>query len=143
MTAIATARGAAPSPTATAAGDFIYLALDRGPEGTPYQDRLRVYVFAALNTLGTVKLLAPDGAVVGTRAGIMGSGIFTADSCVPRVSSKANGLITIGALHMTDAAQAAFLASPAAYRAEVDRSVITPGARSIVVQLVDSGCRPR
>lgn len=132
----------APSPIPTAGSDSIYWALDRGPEGTPDQERLRVYVFGVLDLHGSVKLLAPDGSVAGT-AGVMGSGIFSPDSCVSRFGGKVNGFIPIGVVQMADTAQAAFLALPTAYRAEVDRSARTPGASSVIVRLVDSGCRPR
>jgi hypothetical protein len=131
-----------PSPIPTADGDAVYWALDRGPEGTPDQARLRVYVFGVLDLQGPVTLFAPDGSVAGT-APVMGSGMFSAASCVSRVPGiPRNGLIAIGVVQMSEAAQAAFLARPTAYRAEVDRSQRTPGAGSVVVRLVDSGCRP-
>jgi len=117
-------------------------ALDRGPEGTPDQSRLRVYVFGVGELRGPVKLIAPNGAVVG-QAAVMGSGIFNADSCVSREASKAKGVDVIGAIEMTDAAQSSFLADPALYRAAVDLGQITPGAGTVTVRLADTGCRSR
>jgi hypothetical protein len=132
---------AAPSPTPIAAG-FIYWALDRGPEGTPDQDRLRIYLFVVRDLVGPVKLLAQDGSVVGT-ADLLGSGIFSTDSCVARVPNVEKEARLIGIVQMTAEAQAAFLANPTTYRAQVDRTFATPAAGSVVYRLVDSGCRPR
>jgi photosystem II stability/assembly factor-like uncharacterized protein len=120
---------------------MIYWALDRGPEQSPEQDKLRVYLFGVGDTNGSAKLLALDGSVVG-EAAVMGSGIFSTDSCVSRVASKQSGVLPIGVIRMTDAARAAFLANPNAYRAEVDLGMMRSGARGIIARLVDSGCRP-
>jgi hypothetical protein len=129
-------------PTATAVPGFIYWALDRGPEGTPDQDRLRLYLFVVRDFAGAVKLIAPDGSVAGT-AGVLGSGIFSADSCVVRVPNKDSDVRLIGIVQMTAAAQAAFLSSPATYYAEIDRTSTNTNNGTVVVRLVDSGCRPR
>lgn len=88
-----------------------------------------------------MKLVAPDGSVVG-EAGVMGSGIFDGSSCLSRVGSKQTGVAVIGHLVMTAAAQAAFLADPGAYRADVDVGLIKPGAGHVILRLEDTGCRP-
>ena len=76
---------------------------------------------------GNLTLLAPDGTTVAD-LGIMGSGIFSPDSCVSRVSTKANGITAVGAVPWSDATQAAFLANPAG---------------RVIVRLEDCGCRPK
>ena len=129
------------SPTTRAAASAILWALDRGPDLTPDHDRLRVYLFGVGDLRGNVRLLDPAGATAAD-VGMMGSGIFGANSCVSRVSSKAEGITVIGAVTWSDLAQAAFLANPASYRAEVDLGSITPGAGRVIARLQDSGCRP-
>ncbi len=133
---------AAASPTPRVVEGAVLWALDRGPELTPDQDRLRVYLFATEDLSGNVRLIAPGGSTA-AEVGIMGSGIFSADSCVSRVSTKQNGVRTIGAVQWSDAAQVAFLANPTAYRADVDLGFIKPGAGHVIARLADSGCRPR
>jgi hypothetical protein len=129
-----------PSPTPIAVG-FIYWALDRGPEGTPDQASLRIYLFVVRDLVGPVRLLAQDGSVVGT-ADVLGSGIFSTDSCVARVPKVEKEARLIGIVQMTADAQAAFLANPTTYRVQVDRTFATPAVGSAVYRLVDSGCRP-
>jgi hypothetical protein len=122
--------------------DAIYWALDRGPEGTPDQARLRVYLFAPRGEAGVVTLRAPDGSVAG-RAPVMGSGVFTDASCVARVPRERGVLSVVGPVQMDAAAQAAFLADPTAYRAEVDQQGLgVPRPKQFDLPLVDTGCRP-
>jgi hypothetical protein len=129
------------SPTPAVVDGAILWALDRGPELTPDQAKLRVYLFGVGDLRGQVRLLGADGAVV-AEVGIMGSGIFSAESCMARVSSKTSGITAIGTVPWSDTAQAAFLADPAGYRAEVDLGTIRPGAGRVIARLADSGCRP-
>ncbi|HEV2251304.1 MAG TPA: hypothetical protein VGT60_12450 [Candidatus Limnocylindria bacterium] len=130
----------APSASPRAVDGVIYWAVDRGPVGSPVDQRL-VYAFGVGDLRGPVKLLAPDGSVVG-EAAVMGSGIFDASSCLSRVGSKQRGVVVIGPVIMTAAAQTAFLADPAAYRADVDAGFMKPGAGHVVLRLEDTGCRP-
>jgi hypothetical protein len=130
-----------PSPTPRLVDGAILWALDRGPELTPDQARLRVYLFGVGDLRGGVRLLGPDGTTL-AEVGVMGSGVFSADSCVSRLSNKENGITAIGAVPWTDTAQTAFLANPTAYRADVDLGYIRPGAGHALARLEDSGCRP-
>lgn len=130
----------APSQTPRAIDGFIYWAVDRGPVGSPDAQRL-VYVFGVGDVRGPVKLLAPDGSVVG-EAGMMGSGIFDASSCLSRVGSKEAGVVVIGLLVMSAATQAAFLADPMAFRAQIDIVPPVALAAPVIVRLRDTGCRP-
>ncbi|MDQ6859364.1 MAG: hypothetical protein M3Z65_10245 [Chloroflexota bacterium] len=131
-----------PSPSVTArVGDgVIYWAIDRGPVGSP-DDRRLIYVFGVGDLRGPVALLGPDGSIVG-EAQVMGSGIFDASSCLSRVGSKQTGVVVIGHVVMTAAAQTAFLADPSAYRADVDVGSLRPGAGRVLLRLEDTGCRP-
>jgi DNA-binding CsgD family transcriptional regulator len=126
------------SQASVTTGEPIYWALDRGSKGTPDEERVRIYLFG-IDNVGVVTLRASDGTAAGW-APVMGSGRFDDASCVVRAPRNHPGLRVIGAVQMDSAAQAAFLAAPATYRAEVDQG--GPNAKQLQVPLIDTACRP-
>ena len=134
-----------PTPTITptaAEASAIYWALDRGPLGTQNQENLRIYVFATAANVGVVTIRTPGGEAAGV-AQVLGSGMFSEDSCTARVPGQFRALRLIGIVVMADAARDAFLANPSGYTADVDqRELGLPNPRQFSSPLADSGCRP-
>jgi hypothetical protein len=145
--ATATVAAGSPSPTPTLPASpisaaTIFWALDRGPEETPGQDQQRLYLFAPAGDVGVVTVVAPNGTAAG-RAPVMGSGIFSATSCVVRVPQNDPALRVIGAVVMDQETLAAFLRAPTTFTAEVDQGGLgMPNPRQFPARLVDIGCRP-
>ena len=130
-----------PTPTPTSAPDAVYWAVDEGADNWPDRERLRVWLFVPRSLLGEVTLLGPDGSPAGL-AQVMGSGYFSGAHCVPRVPEDNPSLIVVGPLQLDPVSQAAFLAAPTTYRAEVDqRELNIPNPKHVQLPLVDSGCR--
>jgi hypothetical protein len=132
-----------PSPTAAPEAEAaVYWAIDHGPVGTPDEGGLWVYLFANRENVGVITLIAPDGAAAG-KANVMGSGIFTDQSCVSSIPTNQPALRVVGRVIMTKTAQEQFIANPSGYTADVDQNGLgLTNPRRFELPLADSGCRP-
>lgn len=128
-------------PTPSPPGEAVYWAVDEGADNWPDREKLRVWLFVPRGLLGVATLFAADGSAVG-QADVMGSGYFSGPHCVSRVPEDNPTLVLVGPVQIQPASQAAFLAAPTTYRAEVDqRELGIPNPKHLQLPLVDSGCR--
>lgn len=128
-------------PTPSPPGEAVYWAVDEGADNWPDREKLRVWLFVPRPLLGVVTLFAADGSAVG-HADVMGSGYFSGPHCQSRVPDDNPTLVVVGPVQIDTASQAAFLAAPTTYRAEVDqRELGIPNPKHLQLPLVDSGCR--